>query len=34
VPSFRVVWVAAQALLIGAGPGIVTFFYNAGKGVH
>jgi hypothetical protein len=22
------------ALLIGAGPGIVTFFYNAGKGVH
>ena len=22
------------ALLIGAGPGIVTFFYNAGSGVH
>jgi len=22
------------ALLIGAGPGIVSFFYNAGSGVH
>ncbi len=22
------------ALLIGAGPGIVNFFYNAGSGVH